>query len=218
MKNKTRPGSNVLLGIAIVLLVAALAIIFLQISSHSKSSPSPSQAGHDEPSGKLDGPPGGTGETGETGETAQGAHTPIMVRTIDGEMIDLSSGEHKAIILDFWATHCPPCREERPWFDELYHEFKDEGVIIVGISLDRGGESQVRPFLRDNNITFPIGFPTEEIMSKYGQGMQYIPTTYIIDSQGKVRERVVGAKEKSFWRDWIEKLLLEASESIENVA
>ncbi len=139
----------------------------------------------------------------------QTSPSSIMLTDLNGEQIDLKNFGGKMMILDFWATHCPPCKQEMPIFNKLYKEYKDQGLVVVAVSLDRGrAQAKVQPFVDDNGLEFHVGYPTREIMAEWGQEIQYIPTTYIIDSEGKIHERIVGGKPESFWQGYIDKLVL----------
>ncbi len=136
----------------------------------------------------------------------------IMFTDLKGEQIDLKNFGGKMMILDFWATHCPPCKQEMPVFNKLYKEYKDDGLVIVAVSLDRGrAQGNVQPFVDDLGLEFHIGYPTREIMMEWGSDIKYIPTTYIIDANGKIHERVVGGQPESFWKGYIDKLILETA-------
>ncbi|HUU37354.1 MAG TPA: TlpA disulfide reductase family protein [Candidatus Desulfaltia sp.] len=118
---------------------------------------------------------------------------------INGKMITLSDYKGKVLFLNFWATWCPPCREEIPDFIEAYAEQKANGLEIVGISLDTKGKEAVAAFVEKYKINYPVvletGRNTEKIINDYQPG-QYIPTTIIIDKSGRIRHKEVGAIDK----------------------
>ena len=116
----------------------------------------------------------------------------------------LSSLKEKVIIVDFWATRCPPCREEIPNFIKLYKKYKDEGLEIVGICLER--EGAVEPFAEENEINYILVFADQKVTQQYG-GIQYIPTTFIIDRQGNIAEKYVGYTSKEVFEKKIKELL-----------
>ena len=123
----------------------------------------------------------------------------------DGKKVKLSDYKGKIVIIDFWATWCPPCREEIPHFVELQKEYKDD-LTILGISLDTGTKNEVVPFIKEYKINYPILFGTKEVVSDYGD-IQAIPTAFVIDQEGNIVNTFIGYHEKSVFKAEIEKLL-----------
>ncbi len=122
---------------------------------------------------------------------------------VNGRKVKLSDFKGKIIILDFWATWCPPCRAEIPGFIELYKKYKDKGVEIIGISLDEGGVKDVLPFMREFGINYTILIGNYKVTQDYG-GIRGIPTTFVIDKKGYIRAKYVGYRPKEvFERDII---------------
>lgn len=110
---------------------------------------------------------------------------------VDGSRFVLSEQRGKVVILNIWATWCGPCHTETPDFVELYSEYRDRGLQILGVSIDTQGESVVQPFLDEYNVNYPIVIDDGSIMEKYGPTMG-IPTTYVIDKAGDLRYFAVG--------------------------
>lgn len=123
-----------------------------------------------------------------------------------GETIKLSDFKGKVIILDFWATWCPPCRKEIPHFVKLHNEYKDKGVVIIGISLDREGPEKVKMFCEGMNVTYPVVMGNSKIVKDYG-GIRGIPTTFIINKKQKIVKKIVGYTSYEVFKEQIEKLL-----------
>jgi thiol-disulfide isomerase/thioredoxin len=122
---------------------------------------------------------------------------------VNGRKVRLSDFKGKVIILDFWATWCPPCRAEIPGFIELYKKYKDKGVEIIGISLDEGGVRDVLPFMKEFGINYTILIGNYKVTQDYG-GIRGIPTTFVIDKKGNIRAKYVGYRPKEvFERDII---------------
>lgn len=109
----------------------------------------------------------------------------FSLKTMDGDTFTLAEQKGKVIVLNIWATWCGPCREEIPDFMELYKEMKDEGVIIVGVSVDEKGWSAVRPYAQKMEINYPIMVDDGTVARKYGP-IRAVPTTFIINKLGKV--------------------------------
>ena len=125
---------------------------------------------------------------------------------LDNKPFRFSDLKGKVVILDFWATWCPPCRAEIPHFKSLYTEYQEEGLEIVGIALDQGGANIVKPFVKDNEITYPILISNQSVTEDYG-GIRGIPTTFVIDREGRIVEKFVGYRDKEVFESAIQKLL-----------
>ncbi len=115
---------------------------------------------------------------------------------LDGNLHKLTSYRGKVVFLNFWATWCPPCREEMPSMERLHKQLKDEGLEIVAVDLQESAE-KVKDFMDQYKLTFTA------LLDKDGQvgriyGARSIPTTYLIDREGNIFARAVGAKE---WDD-----------------
>lgn len=108
----------------------------------------------------------------------------------NGEEVSLSDYKGKVIILDFWATWCGPCRMEIPSFIKLQDDY-NEDVVILGVSLDRGGPSVVEPFAEKNGINYPIVYGNSSVVQAYG-GIKGIPTTFVIDREFNIQRKYVG--------------------------
>jgi len=124
----------------------------------------------------------------------------------EGNSVRLSDFEGKVVILDFWATWCGPCRMEIPGFVRLYEKYKDQGVEVIGVSLDRPGWQVVTPFMKQNKISYTIVLGNQEVVMDYG-GITGIPTTFIINKNREVVDKVVGYHPESFFEDAITKLI-----------
>lgn len=138
---------------------------------------------------------------------AEGKSAPdFTLQDLGGNSFTLSSLKGKVVILDFWATWCPPCREEIPHFISLYSQYKGQGLEIVGVALDKGGVRDVMPFSEEQGINYPILIGTQEVTEDYG-GIRGIPTTFVIDREGNIVERYEGYRDKEVFESVIKKLL-----------
>ncbi len=107
--------------------------------------------------------------------------------------ISLADFRGKVVVLNFWATWCPPCVEEMPSLVQLQQRFKDKGVTVVGISVDADGDAYHK-FLKEYKIDFlTVRDPDQKAASLYGTFKW--PETYIIDRDGVVRRKFIGAVE-----------------------
>jgi peroxiredoxin len=114
------------------------------------------------------------------------------VTLLNDETFKLSDYEGHVVLLNIWATWCAPCREETPDLQELYEKYKDEGFVVLGVSIDEQGESVVRPFIEEYDVSYPIVIDDGTIIDKYGPTMG-IPTTYVINKKGNLEYFAVGA-------------------------
>ena len=103
----------------------------------------------------------------------------------DGNAVKLSDFKGKVVILDFWATWCPPCRAEIPGFIALQKQYAARGLTVVGVSLDTDGASVVKAFVKRAGMNYPIVIGDEKIASDYG-GITAIPTTFVLDRNGNI--------------------------------
>lgn len=120
----------------------------------------------------------------------------IELESADGKMISTEDYKGKIVFLNFWATWCPPCRMEMPSMETLYKELEQENFVILAISVGEDPAS-VTEFLRENPHTFPVALnPDNRFGSMFaGRG---IPTTYILNKEGKAIAGIIGARE---WDD-----------------
>jgi len=113
--------------------------------------------------------------------------------TLGGGTTSLADYQGKVIILDFWATWCPPCRMEMPGFQAIYEKYKDKGLVILAANTSNETVRVIKPFVVENHLTFPILFGPEigKISRAYDAG-QSIPVSFIIDRKGNIRDKLVG--------------------------
>jgi len=139
-----------------------------------------------------------TGDTSVTGGAIapkesigieQGSTAPdFELETLDGETLKLSDLRGKKVILNFWATWCPPCREEMPAMQKYFDEHKDEVVIVAVNMTDRDtNEEAVHDYINEFNFTYPIPMDREDEVSK-AYGVINVPTTYFIGTDGVVQQ------------------------------
>ena len=110
---------------------------------------------------------------------------------INGREVSLSSQRGKVVLVNVWATWCPPCRREMPSMQRLYEKFKGKNFEILAVSIDSEGREAVEPFMRKMNLTFPALLdPGETIRPLYG--ITGVPESFIIDQQGILVEKIIG--------------------------
>ena len=121
-----------------------------------------------------------------------------------GKPVSLSDFKGKVVVIDFWATWCIPCRKAIKFYEKLYRERHKAGLVVLAISIDQR-EKKLTSFLKKRPVSFPILHdPDKTLMKKYG--VFKIPTTFIIDREGKIQNKYVGIVEKII-RARVEELL-----------
>lgn len=109
----------------------------------------------------------------------------------------LESKKGKVVVVDLWATWCPPCRKEIPGFINLYNKHKGNGVEIIGIAFDENGQEAVPPFIKKMGINYPVYLGGPDIAESYD--LQAYPTTIMYGKDGKMANKHVGyVSEKEF--------------------
>jgi thiol-disulfide isomerase/thioredoxin len=129
---------------------------------------------------------------------------------MEGEQVSLSDFRGQVVVINFWATWCPPCREEKPTMEQLYQQKKDDGLVILAVNVEENPHQVVSQYLLQNSYSFPIlldGFKAE-VQGLYGV-FRY-PESYIIDRDGTVVEHIIGG------RDWMQNPTYRLIESLLN--
>lgn len=164
--------------------------------------------------------------TGENKSTQTGSKTSYAVKSVgtskaknemvdfswseDGKDVKLSDYKGKVILLNFWATWCPPCRKELPDLSQISTELKDKDFVMIGVSVDDNQEV-LNKFLETNRLPYTIVFEPTELVGKYmstaGQTQNVVPQTYIINKEGKVVEAILGSRSKADFLSLINKHL-----------
>ena len=113
------------------------------------------------------------------------------LQSLEGERVSLSTFKGKPVMLNFWATWCPPCRAEMPYLQQIYDEWKGRGLALLTIDVGES-PSRVRSYLQSNNLSLPVLLDIRgSVRDKYG--VRAYPTTFFIDEDGIIRGMQVGA-------------------------
>jgi peroxiredoxin len=130
----------------------------------------------------------------------------FTLKDASGAPVKLSDYRGKVVLLNFWATWCGPCEIEIPWFIEFQRQYKDRDFAVLGLSLDEDGWKSVRPFVDREKVNYRVMVTSEEVVQMYG-GVDSLPTTFVIDREGRVASSHVGLASKNTYRQEILTLL-----------
>ena len=125
---------------------------------------------------------------------------------LDGTALSPEALRGKVVLVNFWATWCLPCRVEMPLLQGMYERHRDEGLIVVGLSVDRGSQDSVRSFLRERNVTYPVAVVGGDVERAFG-GVRGYPTSMLIDRSGVVRHVVIGPLAAASFEPAVRRLL-----------
>ncbi|HKD01012.1 MAG TPA: redoxin domain-containing protein [Terriglobales bacterium] len=134
----------------------------------------------------------------------------FALQSLDGQTVHLSDFRGKAVLLNFWATWCEPCKIEMPWFVELQKQYGPEGLQIVGVAMDDSSQQDISKFARNMGVNYPILIGKEAVGDSYG-GLQFLPATFYIDRDGKVVDKIFGLKGRGEIEDNVKKILAQGA-------
>ena len=137
----------------------------------------------------------------------------FALQSLDGKTVHLSDFRGKAVLLNFWATWCEPCKIEMPWFIDFQKQYAASGLQIVGVAMDDADVKDIAKFAQDMHVDYPIltgkDADREKIADTYG-GVQFLPESFYLDKDGKILERAFGLKGRGEIEDNIKKALGQA--------
>lgn len=154
-------------------------------------------------------PPSGTSDVATT--AADAPHAPAFMpsfelRDLQGRRVSSSRFKGKVLMVDFWASWCAPCVKEMPHFQALYEKYQKKGLEIIGITLDVE-PADVRKVMDETGARYTILFADEEGRIQEAFGVEGIPTTFLIDRKGRIREKIVGFAYQEEFEEILEGLL-----------
>lgn len=131
--------------------------------------------------------------------------------TLDGKTAKLADYHGKAVLLNFWATYCGPCRIEMPWFVDLQNKYAAQGLQIIGIDDEDATKQTVKDYIDQVGTNYPILLGKDAVADAYG--VEGLPTTFFIDRDGKVVDQTLGLASKKELEDRIQRAIATSSSS-----
>ncbi len=115
----------------------------------------------------------------------------FQLQSLDGQTVSLGNLLGKPVLINFWATWCPPCRSEMPYIQEIYEEWTDKGLVVLAINIGESS-STVEDFMQSQNLSFTVLLDTkQDVAQRYN--ITGIPATFFIDKDGIIQDKVIGA-------------------------
>jgi peroxiredoxin len=171
VETEARVKINLPTAVLLVLLVAAMFFTGRYLADRSRSGAAP--------------------ET-RIGEDAKRRPAPeFELKDLAGKDVRLSDYHGKVVLLNFWATWCPPCKEEMPWFVDLQERYGAQGLQVLGVAMDDSGEKTIESFTKRLGVNYPVLLGKESIAHAYGD-VQFLPDTFYIGRDGKIVAHVQG--------------------------
>lgn len=139
-------------------------------------------------------------------EAQRQAAPNFTLKDADGNSVNLTDYRGKVVLVNFWATWCGPCEIEIPWFVEFEKKYRDQGFAVLGLSMDEDGWKSVRPYIASHKINYRVMIASEVVSQQFGN-IEALPTSFVLDRQGRIATNHVGLVDKRDYQNEILKLL-----------
>ena len=123
-------------------------------------------------------------------EGATAAAPDFTLQDVSGKNVRLADLKGRVVLVEFWATWCPPCRDEIPSIERLHTQYGAKGLTVLAVALDEGAWDEVKAFIAEQKITYTVLKGTEDVSAKYM--VRLIPATFLIDKQGLIKKQYLG--------------------------
>jgi cytochrome c biogenesis protein CcmG/thiol:disulfide interchange protein DsbE len=143
---------------------------------------------------------------GDSGEGLSKGAPDFTLPAVDGSMVSMSDYSGKVVLVDFWATWCPPCQEMIPVLSKLHKKYSDKGLVILGVSFDNEGLGTLGAFVHEKMIPYKVVMGDKKIGSAFG-GVSSIPTLYMVDRDGRLVRKLTGYHSYSQLEEQVKKYL-----------
>ena len=114
----------------------------------------------------------------------------FSLKDMNGKTVRLSDYKGKVVLLEFWATWCPPCRASVPGLEKLHKAYKDKGLVLLAVAMDMGGDDEIRSYIKESGITYIVLKGTEDVATKYQ--VRSVPMMLVLNKEGKITKRYLG--------------------------
>ena len=137
----------------------------------------------------------------------QGVPAPdFTLPSLDGRKVKLSDYRGKAVLLNFWATWCPPCKVEMPWFADLQKQYGRDGFVVLGVAMDDSEPATIAKFASQLGVNYEVLLGTDKVSDDYGD-VQYLPTTFYIGRDGTIVDKSTGLLDRKDIENSVRKTL-----------
>jgi peroxiredoxin len=137
--------------------------------------------------------------------------------SLDGKRVKLSDYRGKAVLLNFWATWCSPCKVEMPWFVDLQKKYGNDGLVVVGIAMDDTETDKIAQFASEMGVNYPVLLGTDKVSEQYGN-VEYLPTSFYINRQGRIVGKGTGLLGRGEVEENVQKALASRVIGVNNAA
>jgi thiol-disulfide isomerase/thioredoxin len=138
-------------------------------------------------------------------EGASAAAPDFTLQDLSGKKVRLADLKGRVVMLEFWATWCPPCRAEIPAIERLHREYGSKGLTVLAIAMDEGGWDEVKAFVAESKISYTVLKGTEDVSADYK--IRLIPATFLIDKEGNIKKQHMGGGSNETVEQAIKELL-----------
>jgi len=157
---------------------------------------------------------GTTTATSRSGKELVGKKAPSFVAPkVGGQLVSLENYKNKPLVLNFWASWCPPCRDETPGMERIWRKYEDQGVVILGINV-QDGEKEAERYISEFGITFSNALDLDGSIT-VDYGVTGLPVTFFIDNDSVVTGRWVGSISEDRLDNWVSNLIFSTGAAVE---